>query len=373
MSGAPAQAAPEDLRHLERARTLARRGWGRVHPNPLVGCVLVVDEEVVGEGFHQAFGGPHAEVVALTAAGPRAEGATAYVSLEPCDHHGKTPPCSRALVEAGVTRVVYGAADPSADAAGGAATLQDAGVTVIGPVWGPAEARAENPAFHHVARHGTPFVALKLATSLDGRIAARPGAATRLTGREAERSVHRLRAGFDAILVGGGTARCDDPRLTVRHGPDPVRPPARLILDSRARLPSEAALFDDPASGPVHVFTARDADEGELERLEAAGAGVHPVDAGAAGLDLGAVLADVWELGVRSVLCEGGGELAGSLLREGRVQRLYLYVAPRTLGEDGVPTFGSAAEALDWDGFHPVGDPELHGRDLLVVYDRTEA
>ena len=368
------EATPEDLRHLERARTLARRGWGQVHPNPLVGCVLVTRGEVVGEGFHQAFGGPHAEVVALTAAGPRAEGATAYVSLEPCDHHGKTPPCSRTLVEAGVARVVYGAADPSADAEGGAATLQDAGVTVVGPVWGPAEARAENPAFHHVARHGTPFVALKLATSLDGRIAARPGAPTRLTGREAERSVHRLRAGFDAILVGGGTARSDDPRLTVRHGPDPVRPPARLVLDSRARLPSDAALFaDTTASAPVHVFTARDADEGELERLEAAGAGVHPVEAGPSGLDLGAVLGDVWDLGLRSVLCEGGGRLAGALLAEERVQRLYLYLAPRTLGEDGVPAFGHAADALDWTAFRPVGGPDVHGRDVRVVYDRTEA
>jgi diaminohydroxyphosphoribosylaminopyrimidine deaminase/5-amino-6-(5-phosphoribosylamino)uracil reductase len=311
-------------------------------------------------------------VDALTAAGGRAEGATAYVSLEPCDHHGKTPPCSQALVQAGVARVVYGAADPSSEAGGGAATLRAAGVDVIGPVWDEARSRAENPAFHHVARHGTPYVALKLAVSLDGRIAARPGASTRITGSDAEASVHRLRAGFDAILVGGGTVRADDPRLTVRHGPEPVRPPARMVLDSEARFPSDAALLAQAPEIPVHVFTAENADEGELERLEEAGAQVHPVRTGEAGLALDAVLEDAWELGFRSVLCEGGGRLAGSLLALERVQRLYLYLAPRTLGEDGVPAFGPRAQALDWNAFRPVGTPELQGRDALLVYDRQE-
>lgn len=364
----------EDLRHLEHARDLAAGGWGRVHPNPLVGCVLVRDGTVVGEGFHARFGGPHAEIVALEAALGEAEGATAYVSLEPCNHHGKTPPCSEALVQAGIKRVVYGAADPGPRSGGGGDRLRAAGLEVVGPVWSEREARADNPAFFHNQRHGTPYVALKLAMSLDARIAAAPGRRTRITGGDAEREVHRLRSGFDAVLVGAGTVRADDPRLTVRLAPVGERPLRRVILDSGAQTPSNAALFAETASdAPVHVFTREAVAEAEIERLEERGAHVHPVGEGPHGLDLGAVWSVLWDIGVRSVFCEGGRRVADRLLREDRVHRLHLFVAPVTLGAEGLPAFGDDADSLDWDVFEPVGPPRLFGRDALLTYDRTAA
>ncbi|GMV07220.1 MAG: riboflavin biosynthesis protein RibD [Gemmatimonadota bacterium] len=360
---------PADQGYLARARLLAREGWGRVHPNPLVGCVLVRDGEVVGEGYHREFGGPHAEIVALEAARSRAEGATAYVTLEPCDHFGKTPPCTQALVQAGVTKVVYGAADPGAESGGGAATLRAAGIEVVGPAWDPALAQAENPAFLHAARHGTPFVAVKLAQTLDGVIAEAPGRSTRITGPEAEREVHRLRSGFDALLVGAGTVRADDPRLTVRLAEPGRTPPARFVLDPRAEMPSTAALLRDAARAPVHVFTRRDVRELELERLEGAGAHVHPIPFDRSGLDLEALLSVAWGLGVRSILCEGGGRLAASLLVRGLSQRIYLFVAPWTHGPGGVPAFPGVGRDA-WDRFHPTLPPETHGRDTLLVLDR---
>lgn len=361
-----------DLGHLERARVLSREGWGRVHPNPLVGCVLVRDGEVVGEGFHKEFGGPHAEIVALEVARSRAEGATAYVTLEPCDHHGKTPPCTQALLQAGVRRVVFGARDPGDASGGGAATLAAAGVEVVGPVWDDAQARAENPAFFHTAVHATPFVAVKLAQTLDGAIAEAPGRTTRITGTEAEKEVHRLRSGFDALLVGAGTARTDDPRLTVRHAPPGRVAPARLVLDARGELPSSAALLRDAATAPVHVFTHRDVRELELERLEHAGAHVHPVAAAGKRLDLEAVLSVAWGLGIRSILCEGGAVLAAALLDGGFAQRLYLWIAPHTLGSGAVPAFPGVRRET-WDRFHPALPAETHGRDTLLVMDRRPA
>ncbi len=361
-----------DAAHLERARVLARSGWGRVHPNPLVGCVLVRDGEVVAEGWHREFGGPHAEVVALEAALGRAEGATAYVTLEPCDHQGKTPPCTQALLRAGVRRVVFGASDPGEKSGGGARTLCDAGVEVVGPVWDDATASAENPSFFHGHRHATPYVALKLAMTLDGRIASAPGTRTRITGPEADVFVHRLRSGFDAILVGAGTARVDDPRLTVRLAPPGRVPPRRIVLDPSAGLPSEAALLDGADGAPVHVFARHDAPEGDLERLELAGAHVHPVDGDGSRLDLAAVLHVCRDIGIGSILCEGGARLAASLLRGRLARRLYLLVAPRALGERGLPAFGRDAEDLPWDDFHRVLPPEGWGNDTLIVLDRKE-
>lgn len=360
-----------DQAHLERARIIAREGWGKVQPNPMVGCVLVREGRVVAEGHHEAFGGPHAEIVALERALSEADGATAYVSLEPCNHHGKTPPCSQALLEAGVRRVVYGAADPGRESGGGGDALRAAGVEVVGPVWSAEKARAENPAFMHVARHQTPFVALKLAMSLDARIAAAPGTPTWLTGDEAQREVHRLRAGFDAVMVGAGTAEVDDPRLTVRLAPAGRQAPRRLVLVPDAELARDARLFEEAEDAPVHVFTRLDASEAAIEHAEDAGAHVHPVAHDGDRLDLHAVTTVAWELGIRSILCEGGGRLASSLLRERRVHRLYLFVAPRTLGEGGVPAFPDGDD-LDWDGFRPSVPPTTFGVDTLMVLDRQE-
>lgn len=364
----------DDEAFLERARRLAHGGWGHARPNPMVGCVLVREREVVGQGFHRTFGGAHAEIVALEEALGAAEGATAYVSLEPCNHHGKTPPCSEALRAAGVRRVVYGARDPGEASGGGGAALREAGLDVVGPVWSDETARAENPEFFHLARHETPFVALKLAMSLDARIAAAPGRRTRITGVDAEREVHRLRTGFDAVMVGSGTVVADDPRLTPRLVPEGREPTRRVVLAPRAEIRTEAALFQDVERAPLHVFCRRDASEVAMERLEGAGAHVHPVpDVGRDDrLDLDAVLLACRDLGIRSILCEGGRELAGSLLAEHRVNRLYLFVAPVTLGEAGLAAFPTDAEALDWADFRRTTEPKGFGPDTLLVLDRQE-
>ncbi len=363
--------SPEDREGLRRAIELARQGWGRVHPNPMVGCVLVLDGEIVGEGWHRQFGGPHAEIEALAGAGARARGSTAYVSLEPCSHFGKTPPCTLALLDAGIRRVVYGARDPGEDSGGGGEALRRAGLEVLGPCLSDAEARRENPAFftRHVV--GRPWVALKLAVSLDGKISGSAGARTTVTGPEAKRWVHRLRAGFDGILVGTGTARVDDPLLTVRHGEAPVRPPARLVLDREAGLSPDSRLLATTGEAPVVVFVDEATSESRIERLEEAGADVHPVPAVAGRLSLEAILQICRETGVHSILCEGGGVLGNSLLAEGRVDRLYIIVAPKTLGPGAVPGFPSALPQGTWDGWSWAGPPTHLGEDVLLTMDRA--
>jgi diaminohydroxyphosphoribosylaminopyrimidine deaminase/5-amino-6-(5-phosphoribosylamino)uracil reductase len=359
----------DELAWLERAILLGRRGWGRVHPNPMVGCVLVRDGRVLAEGWHREFGGPHAEVEALEHVGADPAGATAYVSLEPCRHQGKTPACTGALARAGVARVVYAFADPGTESGGGGQELRGAGVRVDGPVWPERAASRENPAFFHAARFRAPYVALKLAVSLDGAIAAAPGRRTALTGDDALSVAHRLRAGFDAVLVGSETVRVDDPMLTVRRGGvTPRVPPARMVLDSRASLPASSALFTE-RQGRVIVFVREDVDEAELERLERAGAEVHPVPSTRAGLDLDAVLERAAATGIQSILCEGGGRLASSLIAQGVAQRLYLFQAPTVLGRGAVPAFPGAFPVGAWDDWRPAFDTERLGADVLIVYD----
>ena len=364
--------AEDDIDYLERARLLAQRGWGQVHPNPMVGCVLVDDGQIVGEGYHKVFGAPHAEIVALEAALGGARGATAYVTLEPCNHRGKTPPCAQALIDAGVRRVVFGAADPGKVSGGGAQTLRDAGVQVDGPLWTPARARSENPEFFHLASHESPFVALKLAMTMDGRIAAAPGEQSQVTGPEVAREVHRLRSGFDAVMVGAGTVAADDPRLTVRLAPPGREPTRRVVLLPDALLAPGCALFADIADTPLHVFCRDDASESAMEHLESTGAHVHPVPGGEDLLDLDAVLRVCREVGIRSIFCEGGRSLADSLLRERRVHRFYLVVAPKTFGAEGMPAFGDESGALDWSAFEVASEPQSLGRDTMIVLDRQE-
>lgn len=360
----------EDLAHLEQAVLLGRRGWGRVHPNPMVGCVLVRDGRVLAEAWHEEFGGPHAEVLALERVGGDPAGATAYVSLEPCRHRGKTPACTDALLRAGVARVVYAVADPHPEAGGGGAALRSAGVRVDGPVWPAAAARRENPAFVHSARVDTPFVALKLALTLDGMIAEAPGRRTQISGPEAAGVVHRLRAGFDAVMVGGRTARVDDPRLTVREGGvTPRVAPARIVLDPEGEMPEDGALTRE-REGRLVVFVGDDADEGRLERLERAGAQVHPVPRAPGGLDLGAVLRVASGVGIRSILCEGGGHLASALLTGGHVGRLYVLHAPLAFGDGAVPGLPGPFRPDAWRGWLPAFDPVRVGRDVLTTWDR---
>jgi diaminohydroxyphosphoribosylaminopyrimidine deaminase/5-amino-6-(5-phosphoribosylamino)uracil reductase len=364
--------APLDEREralLDRAIVLGRQGWGRVHPNPLVGCVIARDGEVLGEGWHEEYGGPHAEVQALNDAGEAARGATAYVSLEPCRHQGKTPPCTDALVRAGVSRVVYGAADPGTESGGGAEALRAAGLEVIGPTMNERQAIHENPAFMHNARTGSTFVALKLAMSLDARIAARVGERTELTGAAAHRWVHSLRAGHDGIMVGAGTALVDDPRLTVREAVAVSRKPARIVVDSAATIPPGSRLFADIDEVPVFVFVRNEAPRAAVERLEEAGAQVTRVPAGEGGVDLASVFRACWNNDIRSVLCEGGGVMASSLLSLGLVHRLYLLFAPRTLGSGAVPAFADLPDSA-WSRWVTTGPSQPLDEDALVIYDR---
>jgi diaminohydroxyphosphoribosylaminopyrimidine deaminase/5-amino-6-(5-phosphoribosylamino)uracil reductase len=357
-----------DERHLKRALDLAEGGRGLVHPNPVVGCVLVRDGKVVGEGFHPTHGGPHAEIVALEAAGERARGGTAYVSLEPCAHAGKTPPCTEALRDAGVRRVVYAAGDPG-PGSGGGARLRAWGLEVTGPTSAEDEVARQNAAFFRIHRDGLPYVALKLALSLDGRIAAAPGQRTALTGAAAGRRVHALRREFDGILVGTTTAVVDDPLLTVRDDAPVPRPPARVLLDRIASISPEARVFRDVDSVPVHLFVGPESSSARRDALSNAGARVHVVPTVSGGLDLPAVLDVLWQSDIRAVLCEGGGELGAALLRQDLVQRLYLFLAPRVLGPSGVLGFPDVRAFADPEGWTPHADVETLGADVLITYD----
>ena len=365
-----------DREWLLQAASLAGRGWGRVHPNPMVGCVLTRDGERVGEGWHEEYGGPHAEVNAIRSAGDTTRGATAYVSLEPCSHHGKTPPCSEVLLKAGVTRVVFGASDPGDETGGGGELLAQAGVEVVGPSADVGTFQDVDPVFFYTMRYRRPYLALKLAVSLDGRIAARAGERTPLTGEEANREVHRLRSGFDAVLVGGETARVDDPLLTVRYGMDPRIPPTRIVLDPSAALSPDASLLGTESEAPVLIFATEAALAERVDTLRDAGAQVEivpqvkPVPQGDGGANLEKMLERCWSLGIRSVFCEGGGRLATALTREELARRLYLFQAPLTLGSQGVPAFGEGGSTPEGLGWSSRGEPIRFGPDVLLTYDR---
>lgn len=354
---------------LARAKGLASSGWGRVHPNPMVGCVIVKDGTIVGEGWHEEFGGPHAEVNALAAAGDGAEGATAYISLEPCSHHGKTPPCSDALLMAGVSAVIFAAPDPGprtdAGSGGGAQRLSAAGVRVEGPVYALDEARRDNPAFFHQLEHDAPYLALKLAVSSDGCVAAAEGKQTAISGPEADEWVHRLRAGFDAIMVGAGTARVDDPLLTVRGAVTPRQAPVRIVVDPAASISRHAKLFDTPLAAPVLVFVTDRAPSENLAALQDAGAEVVAVNKARGGCSLTEVFDACWARGLGSILCEGGPRLAESLTTAGLAQRLYLLTAPRPVGASGVPMRVDPAS-----GWHAITEAAHLGVDQLLILER---
>ncbi len=340
----------------------------------MVGCVIVADGTPVGSGWHAEFGGPHAEVVALREAGEAAHAATAYVSLEPCAHFGQTPPCTEALIDAGVARVVFGAADPGAGSGGGGEVLAAAGIDVVGPCLTPQEALADNPAFFHRARTGRPHVAAKLAMSLDGRIAEKPGERSTVTGPEAHAEVHRIRADHDAIVVGGHTATVDDPLLTVRGDVTPRTPPIRIVLDPEAELRLDSRLVETLDEGPVWLFCGEHVTEARIEAFERVGVVVHPVPAEGDALDLDIVIDRCADLGVTSMLCEGGGRLVDGLVVAGVLDRLYLFLAPRVIGGGGVPAFPgewSAGGPLDATGprWSAVVDPSRVGNDVLAVWD----
>lgn len=348
-----------DERYLRRALQLAERGRGHTHPNPLVGAVLVRDGRIVGEGYHPRAGEPHAEVFALRQAGEEAQRATLYVSLEPCDHHGRTPPCSLALLEAGVGRVVAAARDPNPKAQGGLERLHAAGVEVEAGLL-EAEARAQNEVFFHALRQRRPFVLWKAALSLDGQVATRSGHAAWVSNALSRRVAQGYRQWLAAVLVGVGTVLADDPHLTVREPdfrafphllePPPLRDPLKVVLDTEARTPPEARLF---APGPrgeparVAVLVGAGAPAARIRVLERRGATVVELPKEGGRVSLEAALAWLWEQGVDGVLLEGGPTLAGALLRKGWVDKVALFLAPKLVGEGRGALLGFAAGRMD--------------------------
>ncbi|WP_411279895.1 bifunctional diaminohydroxyphosphoribosylaminopyrimidine deaminase/5-amino-6-(5-phosphoribosylamino)uracil reductase RibD [Gemmatimonas sp.] len=357
-------AAPsaDDVRFMRRALELAERGAGRVSPNPKVGAVLVRDGVVVGEGWHAEYGQAHAEVAALRQAGPQASGATAYVSLEPCNHTGMTGPCSDALIAAGVSRVVYAAHDPNPKAAGGAARLASAGIDVRGGMLEREALDRNAPFFFAACGADRPFVTLKLALSIDGAIVDASRQPGWLTGEEARVAVHELRAECDAIAVGIGTALADDPALTVRHAATPRLPPLRVVFDRAARLPLDSQLVRSARELPLLDFTNGSRPHAEAA-LHAAGVAVNAVGSAAE------ALRQLGTRGVRHLLVEGGATLASSLLEAGLVDRLVIFQAPVILGAGALSAF--AAFPSQRAGLAPrfrVVERKALGADLMTVY-----
>lgn len=345
---------------MQRALALAARGEGGTSPNPMVGAVIVRDGVVVGEGWHHRAGGPHAEIEALRAAGD-ARGATVFVTLEPCCHHGRTGPCTQALIAAGVARVVVAALDPNPLVMGrGVAELRAAGIAVEHGLLAE-EAHALNRVFEKWIVTRRPWVTLKLATSLDGRIAARANERTDITGPAAWRRVQAMRAAADAVMVGAGTARVDHPRLTVRSDV-PNReflPPWRVVVGA-IELDASSTFASDPPG----LIVATSADDARAEVLRNSGAEV--IVTPGAQVDLGVLLAALGKRQppITSVLCEGGAELATALIEGGLVDELVVFVAPTALGPDGVPAF---TRALPLDDFGIAASEALDG-DVALTY-----
>ena len=342
MSTAEGMGSATDSAYMKRALRLAAKAAGRTSPNPMVGAVVVKGGQVVGEGYHHAAGEPHAEVNALSSAGPAARGATLYVSLEPCMHHGLTPPCVEAVRSAGVMRVVTAMRDPDPRTDGrGIRALRAAGIDVSEGVLRAAAERL-NAGFISRVTRGRPFVLVKLAATVDGRVAVK--GRRYLTGKGALREVHKLRDRYDAVLVGIGTVLADDPALTVREvrGRDPLR----VVVDADARTPANAKVVRARDPQRTIVFTARDANTRRTNRLRDAGVLLATVPRADGGLDLGAVLRWLGEHGVNTVLSEAGPHVAGALVRAKLADRLLFFLSPLA-GGDGPPALDGVASPAE--------------------------
>jgi diaminohydroxyphosphoribosylaminopyrimidine deaminase / 5-amino-6-(5-phosphoribosylamino)uracil reductase len=361
--------AADDRRLMALAIGLGARGLGRVWPNPAVGCVIAQGGRIVGRGWTGDGGRPHAETQALARAGGAARGATAYVSLEPCAHHGETPPCARALVAAGVARVVSALEDPDPRVSGGGhAMLRAVGITVETGVLADAAARVQAGFLSRVTR-GRPLLTLKLAATLDGRIATGSGESRWITGPQARRAVHLMRATHDAVMVGRGTALADDPALTVRDL-GIARQPVRVLVDRLARTPPGSRLGQTAQAVPVWLCHGPDAPAAALAAWRDAGARLLPCPAGPGGLDLAALLSGLGAAGLTRVLCEGGAGLAAGLIGAGLVDRLALFTAGRAIGADGLAALGPLAlsRLADAPAF-ALREAQVLGRDVLSLWD----
>ena len=335
---------PSDLDrwHMQRAMELAARGQGCVEPNPMVGCVVVRGAEIIGEGWHRRFGGAHAEVEALRIAGRRAAGATMVVTLEPCCHQGKTPPCTRAIIAAGVGRVVVAQRDPFPEVAGrGIAELEAAGVVVETGLL-EAEARRLNGPYLKLLSTGRPWVVAKWAMTLDGKIATRTGSSRWISGDASRKIAHALRGRVDAVLVGRNTAQRDDPLLTAR--PPGPRTALRVVVDTRASLPSQSQLVRTAREVPVLVAVGPEAEEADRRRLAEAGCEVLVCEGETHATRLDGLLSELGRRRMTNVLVEGGGRLLGSLFDAGAIDEVHVFLAPKLVGGT------SAASPMAGDG-----------------------
>jgi diaminohydroxyphosphoribosylaminopyrimidine deaminase/5-amino-6-(5-phosphoribosylamino)uracil reductase len=355
---------------MRAALGLARRGLGNAWPNPAVGCVIVQQGRVVGRGWTQPSGRPHAETEALARAGEAARGATAYVTLEPCSHWGKTPPCADALIAAGVSRVVAAMQDPDPRVSGaGLKRLHDAGIAVESGLCAT-EAAEINAGFFRRVLAGRPLVTLKLATSLDGRIATATGESRWITGPEARQQAHLLRATHDAILVGTDTVLADDPQLTCRLPGLEAHSPVRVTLDARSRIPLQAKLIGDARQIPTWLLAGPDTDAARRAALEASGVVVISTPLDDAGrINLPQALGRLGERGLTRLLVEGGGRLAAALLQAGLVDRLVWFHAPLALGAGGIAAVGGLGSdrLADAPRFTRVSSEPI-GADVLSVF-----
>ncbi|MCR4442868.1 MAG: bifunctional diaminohydroxyphosphoribosylaminopyrimidine deaminase/5-amino-6-(5-phosphoribosylamino)uracil reductase RibD [Peptococcaceae bacterium] len=362
-----------NIDYMKMALELAKKACGRTSPNPLVGAVVVKGDAVVGKGYHQKAGTPHAEVHALNEAGAEAAGADLYVNLEPCNHYGRTPPCTEAIIRAGIKRVFVAMRDPNPLVGGkGIARLREHGIEVTEGLL-EEEARKTNEVYLKYIQTGIPFVALKTAISLDGKIATETGESRWITGEEARRHGHTLRDAYDAILVGIGTITADDPSLTCRLPGREGRDPARVIVDSRLSIDEKARVLNLQSPAPTIIATTSQSPAGKRSLLEQK-ASVLVINEGPR-VELPLLLKTLGEMGITSVLVEGGGRINGSFLRENLVDKYYFYLAPRIIGGTKAPVpfagegFPSLAGAVRLEGL----SVERLGTDYLITgYPQTK-
>ena len=365
-----------DRRHLARAVDLAQGGRGRVSPNPLVGAVIAIEDEPIGEGYHHELGGPHAEVVAIDdAAGHELAGATLYVSLEPCCHHGRTPPCTEAIAEAGIARVVVGSDDPSEHASGrGLGILRDEGIRVDVAAGAAAHAaRLLNQPFRKYAKTGRPHVLFKSAMTLDGRVATSTGDSQWISGESSRALSHRWRAEVDAVAVGIGTALADDPQLTARiDGVD--QQPARVVFDSEARLPTTSKLVRSASEVPVFLVCSRAASRANTDALEAAGVDLIVATGENEGARVRSALTELGARGLTSLLLEGGPHLAGAFMDAGEIDEVRLFIAPMLVGgrHARAPLEGQGVELIDSARRALSSEVEIVAEDVLIRARMTE-
>jgi diaminohydroxyphosphoribosylaminopyrimidine deaminase/5-amino-6-(5-phosphoribosylamino)uracil reductase len=359
----------QEMRHMRRAIELAELGRGHTGPNPLVGAVIARDDRVLGEGYHAAYGDAHAEVAAIANCEIDPIGATMYVTLEPCCHHGQTPPCTDAIVSAGIKRVVVASDDPTAKASGrGLGILRDEGVDVLvvdGDV--SHSARLLNQPFRKHARTGRPLVMFKSAMSLDGHVATQTGDSKWISGEESRALVHAWRADFDAVCVGIGTALADDPLLTAR-APGATRQPTRIVFDSEARLPTDSQLVRTAPEAPLVVVASRAARRSQLEALKAAGVELIVASGGTEAERVTDALDKLGAMGIHSMLLEGGPRLAGSFLDAGEVDEMRIFIAPIALGGRGarMPMEGEGADTIEHAQHADSLRVQTVGQDVLI-------